>query len=132
VRRALLVLALALAATPAFAQKARAPEGMSEPQRADYGRLMRGYLDTFRLLGRSKLCGLDFDAAPFFREVEQRHGAKSEPARLAAISYAAGAENLVVSPQVDPAPPAPMPCDVVALMRGGMRLPPLPPSLIAR
>ena len=36
-----------------------------------------------------------------------------------------------VSPEIDPAPPAPMPCDVVALM-GDMRLPELPASLVRR
>jgi len=125
----LLVLAVA---TPVWAQQARPAEGLSESQRADYRKLMRGYLDTFRLLGRSRLCGLDFEAEPFFREVARRHGEKSEAMRFAGISYAAGAENLIVSPEVDPAPPAPMPCDVVALMRGGMRLPELPASLVAQ
>jgi hypothetical protein len=129
--RILLVLALA-AATPTWAQqKARPLEGMSDTQRADYRKLMRGYLDTFRILGRSKQCGLNFDAEPFFRELARRHGEKSEPIRIAGISFAAGAENLIVSPDVDPAPPAPMPCDVVALMRD-MRLPELPPSLVQR
>jgi hypothetical protein len=129
--RILLLLALA-AATPTWAQqKARPLEGMSDAQRADYRRLMRGYLDTFRILGRSKVCGLDFDVGPFFRELAHRHGEKSEPVRFAGISYAAGAENLMVSRDVDPAPPAPMPCDVVALMRD-MRLPELPASLVQR
>jgi len=104
---------------------------MSDAQRADYRKLMRGYLDTFRILGRSKVCGLNFDAEPFFRELARRHGEKSEPVRIAGISFAAGAENLIVSPDVDPAPPAPMPCDVVALMRD-MRLPELPVSLVQR
>jgi hypothetical protein len=125
----LLVLAVA---TQVWAQRARPVDGMSESQRTDYRKLLRGYLDTFRLLGRSRLCGLDFEAEPFFREVALRHGEKSEPMRFAGISYAAGAENLIVSPEVDPAPPAPMPCDVVALMRGGMRLPELPASLVAQ
>ncbi|HZT62068.1 MAG TPA: hypothetical protein VFA36_02955 [Burkholderiales bacterium] len=129
--RILLLLALA-AATPTWAQqKARPLEGMSDAQRADYRRLMRGYLDAFRILGRSKICGLNFDAEPFFRELARRHGDKSEPVRIAGISYAAGAENLMVSRDVDPAPPAPMPCDVVALMRD-MRLPELPASLVQR
>jgi hypothetical protein len=127
--RILLLLAL-VAATPTWAQqKARPLERMSDAQRADYRKLMRGYLDTFRILGRSKVCGLNFDAGPFFRELERRHGEKSEPVRIAGISFAAGAENLIVSPDVDPAPPAPMPCDVVALMRD-MRLPELPASLV--
>jgi len=129
--RILLLLALA-AATPAWAQqKARPLEGMSDAQRADYRKLMRGYLDTFRILGRSKVCGLNFDPEPFFRELARRHGEKSDPVRVAGISFAAGAENLIVSPDVDPAPPAPMPCDVVALMRE-MRLPELPVSLVQR
>src|SRR4026207_1358845 len=29
-------------------------------------------LDSFRILGKSKLCGLDFNAEPFFREVAYR------------------------------------------------------------
>jgi len=128
--RILLLLALA-AATPAWAQqKARPVEGMSQAQRADYLKLRRAYLDTFRILGKSKLCGLNFDAEPFFNEVAHRHGDKSEEVRIARLSYTAVAENLIVSPEVDPAPPAPMPCDVVALMRD-MRLPDLPQSLRA-
>jgi hypothetical protein len=127
--RILLLLALA-AATPAWAQQKPLPlVGMSDAQRADYRKLMRGYLDAFRILGRSKICGLNFDAEPFFRELARRHGENSEPVRIAGISFAAGAENLIVSPEVDPAPPAPMPCDVVALMRD-MRLPELPASLV--
>ena len=125
------LLALAVA-SPVCAQKARPVEGLSEAQRADYRKLMRGYLDTFRILGKSKLCGLDFDAGPFFQEIARRHGEASEPARFARLSYTAAAENLMVAPEVDPAPPAPMPCDVVALMRGGMRLPELPASLVAQ
>ncbi len=129
--RIVLLLALA-AASPAWGQqKARAVEAMSEAQRADHRKLMRGYLDTFRILGKAKLCGLGFDAEPFFREVARRHGEKSEEARVARLSYTAVAENLMVTPDVDPAPPAPMPCDVVALMRD-MRLPELPASLVRR
>jgi hypothetical protein len=129
--RILLLLAYAVA-TPAWAQqKALRVDGMSEAQRADHRKLMRGYLDTFRILGRAKLCGLRFEADPFFRELALRHGEKSEELRVAAISYKASAENLTLSPQVDPAPPAPMPCDVVALM-GDMRLPELPASLVQR
>ena len=129
--RILLLLALA-SATPTWAQQKALPlEGMSDAQRADYRKLMRGYLDTFRILGRSRQCGLNFDAGPFFRELARRHGENSEPVRIAGISFAAGADNLIVSPDVDPAPPAPMPCDVVALMRG-MRLPELPASLVQR
>jgi hypothetical protein len=129
--RIILLLAFA-AATPAWAQQKALPvDGMSEAQRADYRKLMRGYLDTFRILGRAKRCGLGFDADPFFRELALRHGARSEVLRVAAISYKASAENLTLSPEVDPAPPAPMPCDVVALM-GDMRLPELPASLVQR
>lgn len=123
----LLVLALA---SPAWAQKARPVEGLSEAQRADYRKLLRAYLETFRVLGRSKVCGLNFEAGPFFREVALRHGEDSEPARIARLAYTASAENLLLSPEVDPAPPAPMPCDVVQYMRG-MRLPELPASLVA-
>jgi len=120
------------AATSAWAQQTALPvDGMSVAQRADHRKLMRGYLDTFRILGRAKLCGLEFDADPFFRELALRHGGNSEELRVAAISYKASAENLTVRPQVDPAPPAPMPCDVVALM-ADMRLPELPASLVQR
>ena len=129
--RILLLLAFA-AALPAWGQQmARSIEGMSDVQRGDYRKLMRGYLDTFRILGRAKLCGLGFDAEPFFSEVARRHGEKSEPVRFAGLSFAAAAENLVIAPEVDPAPPAPMPCDVVAYMRD-MRLPDLPASLVQR
>ena len=129
-------LTLALAASlPAAAQTAgqvaRPVENLSEAQRADYRKLMRAYLDTFRVLGRSKLCGLDFDSGPFFREVARRHGEKSEPVRVAALAFAAGAENLVLDREIDPTPPAPMPCDVVQYMRG-MQLPELPASLVQR
>ena len=41
-------LCLLLAAAPAWAQKARPVEGMSEQQRADYRKLMRGYVETSR------------------------------------------------------------------------------------
>jgi hypothetical protein len=92
---------------------------------------MRGYLDTFRVLGRSRICGLNFDSEPFFREVARRHGEKSEEARIAGLAYTAGADNLMLGQEIDPAPPAPMPCDVMVYMRG-MRLPDLPPSLVRR
>src|SRR5262245_9501258 len=101
---------------------------MSEVQQVDYRKLMRAYVDTFRVLGRSRVCGFNFDAEPFFREVARRHGEKSEPARIAGLAYTAGAENLMLGRDVDPAPPAPMPCDVMQYMRG-MRLPELPESL---
>jgi len=124
----LLALAVSL---PAFGQVALPVEGLSEAQRADYRKLMRAYLDTFRVLGRSQLCGLNFESEPFFREVARRHGEKSEPVRIAGLAFAAGAENLVLGRDVDPAPPAPMPCDVVQYMRD-MRLPELPASLVQR
>jgi hypothetical protein len=129
-------LTLALAASlPAAAQTAgqvaRPVENLSEAQRADYRKLMRAYLDTFRVLGRSKLCGLNFESEPFFREVARRHGEKSEPVRVAGLAFAAGAENLVLGREIDPTPPAPMPCDVVQYMRD-MRLPGLPASLVQR
>src|ERR1043165_8579419 len=89
------------AATSAWAQQTAVPvDGMSVAQRADHRKLMRGYLDTFRILGRAKLCGLEFDADPFFRELALRHGENSEELRVAAISYKASAENLTVSPQI--------------------------------
>ena len=113
--RALLLIALA-ATVPAGAQD----------RSADEQKLMRGYVHTFRLLGKSQLCGLGFETEPFFREVAARHGADSEPARVARLAFTAGAENVVLPFAIDPAPPAPMPCDVVALMRGGMTLPELP------
>jgi len=47
------------------------------------------------------------------------------------LAFAAGAENLVLGRDIDPAPPAPMPCDVVQYMRD-MRLPGLPASLVQR
>ena len=125
------LLLLALAAAPAWAQKARPVEGMSDAQLADYKKLRRAYLDTFRILGKSKLCGFAFDAEPFFRELARRHGDRSEEVRVARISYTAVAENLMVTPDVDPAPPAPMPCDVMVYMKG-MRLPELPASLLLR
>jgi hypothetical protein len=128
--RMLLVVAVALAAavSPAWGQKARAVEGMSQTQRADYGKLMRAYVSAFRTLGRAKFCRLDFDAGPYLREVAVRHGEKSEAVRLARLSFAAGAEE---GPEIDQAPPAPVPCDVVALMRD-LRLAELPASLVER
>lgn len=58
------------AATPAWPQlKALPVDGMSEAQRADHRKLMRGYLENFRILGRAKLCRPGFDADPFFREL---------------------------------------------------------------
>lgn len=117
-------------ATPGICQEKALPdENLSAAQRADYGKLVGQYRDFFRLLGKSKLCRLGFETEPFFREVAERHGVDSEPARIANMAFTAGAENVVLPHAIDPAPPAPMPCDVVALMRGGMRLPDLPASL---
>jgi hypothetical protein len=127
----LLLLAFAAASSASGQQNARSSEAMSDAQRADYRKLMRGYLDTFRILGRSKICGLNFDPEPLFRELARRHGEKSEEVRIAGLAYTAGAENLMLSHEIDPTPPAPMPCDVMVYMRG-MRLPDLPPSLVQR
>ena len=102
---------------------------MSEQQRADYVQLMRGYVDAFRMLGRAKLCRLDLDPAPHLREVARRHGEKSEAVAVAALGYAAGAENQPLSQELAPKPPAPMPCDVVVYMRD-IRLPEMPASLL--
>jgi len=127
--RILLLLALA-AATPAWGQqKAHPVEGMTQAQRADYRKLMRGYVDTFRVLGRFKVCRLEFDVEPFFREVAARHGEGSEAMKVARLGYAATTENLVLSQDVDPTPPAPIPCDVMVHMRG-MQLPAVPASLL--
>ena len=103
---------------------------MSEQQRADYKRLMRGYVDTFRILGRARACRLDFDAAPLLREVARRHGEKSEALAVASLGFAAGAENRALSRELEPVLPAPMPCDVVFYMRE-MPLPELPASLVS-
>ena len=111
------LLLLALAAVPQ----------LSEAQGADYRKLMDGYRDAFRVLGRSKICGLNFDAEPYYREVARRHGEDSEAMRIARLSFTAAAENLLLSREIDPKPPAPMPCDVVQYMRD-LRLPALPAS----
>lgn len=127
----LLVFLLAVAA-PVWAQeRARPVEEMSDAQRADYRKLLGSYINTFRILGRSKICRLDFDAEPMFREVARRHGETSEPAAIVRLAYTAGAENLLLDWKLDPAPPAPMPCDVMVYMKG-MRLPELPESLVLR
>jgi hypothetical protein len=127
----LLILLIAVAA-PVWAQERSRPvEELTDSQRADYRKLLKSYVDSFRILGRSKICRLDFDAEPMFREVARRHGEKSEPAAIARLAYAAGAENLMLDRELDPAPPAPMPCDVMVYMRG-MRLPELPASLVLR
>jgi len=119
---------LCLLALPAFAQKALPVEGMSEQQRADYRKLMLGYVDTFRILGRAKACRLEYDAAPLLREVALRHGEKSEAVAVAGLGFAAGAENRAIGAELEPVLPAPMPCDVVFYMKD-MRLPELPASL---
>src|SRR5258708_4638892 len=95
-------LCLLLATTPAWAQKARPVEGMSEQQRADYRKLMRGYVDAFRILGRAKACRLDFDAAPLRREVARRHGEKSEADAVPHLGFAPGARNQTVPPYPQP------------------------------
>jgi len=102
---------------------------MSAQQRADYGKLMRSYVDTFRILGRAKACRLDFDAAPYLREVARRHGDKSEAIAVADLGFAAGAQNRALSRELEPVLLAPMPCDVVFYMTE-MRLPELPASLL--
>jgi hypothetical protein len=131
-RRQIAGLLCVLLATPAWGQKALPAEGMSEAQRADYRKLMRGYVDTFRILGRARACGLNYDAAaPLMQEVARRHGEKSEPVEVAALGFAAGAENRRLSAELEPVLPAPMPCDVVFYMKD-MRLPELPASLALR
>jgi hypothetical protein len=112
---------------PAWGQSVLSLERLPEAQRADYVKLMRGYVETFRILGRAKLCRLDFDPEPYWREVKRRHGETSEAVAVAALGYAAGAENEPLSRELAP-PSAPMPCDVVQYMRE-MRLPELPASL---
>ena len=124
-------LCLLLAAAPAWGQQARPVEGLSDQQRADYARLMRGYVDTFRILGRAKACGLNYTAEPLLREVAQRHGQSSEAVKVADLGFAAGAENRRLSLELEPVLPAPMPCDVVFYMKE-MRLPELPASLVLR
>src|SRR4051812_31877255 len=113
--RALLVILFAMPA-PAFAQD-------------DYQKLMRGYVHTFRLLGKSQLCGLNFETEPFFREVAARHGADSEPVRVARLAFTAGAENVMLPQSIGPAPPAPMPRGGAAALPGGGGLPVRPKTL---
>ena len=127
--RGLFLGCLLAAAAPAWAQKALPVEGMSEQQRADYARLMRGYVDTFRILGRAKTCRLNYDPQPLLREVALRHGEGSEAVGIADLGFAAGAENRRLSAELEPVLPAPMPCDVVFYMKD-MRLPELPASLL--
>jgi hypothetical protein len=114
--RAAAALAALFFAAPLFAQD------------ADSRKLMRGYLDTFRILGRAKMCRVELDAEPYFREVARRHGEASDAMSVARLGYAAGAEDRLLGPEIDPAPPAPMPCDVIPYMKG-ISLPELPPSL---
>ena len=129
--KTLLVILLAVAA-PAWAQERALPsDGLSVEQRADYRKLLGSYITTFRIMGRSTICRLDFDAEPMFREVALRHGETSEPVKVARLAYAAGAENLLLDRELDPTPPAPMPCDVMVYMKG-MGLPALPASLVLR
>jgi len=109
-------------------QRAQLVEGMTAPQRAEYAKLVRGYVDTFRILGRARACGLNYDPAPLRREVAQRHGEGSEAVKAADLGFAAGAENKRLSAELEPVLPAPMPCDVVFYMKE-MRLPELPASL---
>ncbi len=123
-----------LLALPAWGQqKARPVDGMSGEQRADYQRLTRSYVDTFRILGRAKACGQSIDRfEPFVLEIARRHGEKSDLVAIAALGFAAGAENRALGPELEgPAPPAPMPCDVVVYMKD-LRLPDLPASLVLR
>ena len=103
-------------------------EGTSPQQRADYRKLMFGYRDTFRVLGRAKVCGFSANPQPFFAEVANRHGRGSEPDLIAQMSYASGAQNVMLDRDLDPTPPPPIPCDVLQYMRD-IRLPDVPPSL---
>jgi hypothetical protein len=126
----LLLASIVPASAPASAQdRARPVDGMSAEQRADYQKLLRGYIDTFRILGWSTRCPMKFDAAPHFRELAYRHGEKSEPMEIARLAYSSGAEHVLLDRTLDPKPPAPMPCDVMVHMRG-MGLPALPASLV--
>ena len=129
--KALLILLIAVA-VPAWAQERSRPvEELSDAQRADYRKLLRSYIDTFRIVGRSRICRLDFDAEPMYRELAHRHGEQSEPMHVARLAYASGAENLPLDEKLYPTPTAPMPCDVMVYMKG-MRLPELPASLLLR
>jgi hypothetical protein len=129
--RGLLLGCLLAAAAPAWAQKALPLEGLSEAQRAEYRKLMRGYVDAFRILGRARVCGHNYDPAPHRREVARRHGEGSEALAVADLGFAAGAENRRLSAELEPVLPAPMPCDVVFYMKD-MQLPELPASLVLR
>lgn len=129
--RIFLFLLLAASALAWAQDQARPVEGMSAEQRAEYRKLLRGYIDTFRIVGRSRICKLDFDAEPMFRELAHRHGEQSEPITVARLAFASGAENLLLDEKLYPAPPSPMPCDVMVHMKG-MGLPELPASLVLR
>src|SRR4051812_50003301 len=113
--RALLVILFAMPA-PAFAQD-------------DYQKLMRGYVHTFRLLGKSQLCGLNFETEPFFREVAARHGADSEPVRVARLAFTAGGGDTFGPPSFAPAPPAATARGGGAPIRGGGSLASVPQPL---
>lgn len=130
-RGLVLVLVLAMA-LPAHAQDgAVLPERMSEGQRAEYRQLLRGYIDAFRIFGRSRICRLDFEADAHFREVARRHGEGSEALRVVRLAFDSGEQNLLMDESIYPKPPAPMPCDVMVYMRG-LGIPPLPASLVQR
>lgn len=128
---AFLLVALA-AAAPAWSQgaKARPLEGLSAEQRADYDRLMRGYVDAFRILGRAKACGKPIDRVePFLKEIARRHGEGSDLLAIAGRSFTAAAENHSPGPELERlSPAAPMPCDVIVYMKD-LRLPEIPASL---
>jgi hypothetical protein len=126
----ILLLPLLISASVAVLAQDRAipVDTLSVEQRADYQQLLRRYLDTFRILGWSTRCPMKFDAEPHFREMAHRHGEDSEAAALARLAFRAGAEHVLLDRALDPAPPPPMPCDVMVHMQG-MRLPELPRSL---
>lgn len=121
-----------LTVLPSLAQDhALAPERMSDSQQAEYRQLLRGYIDAFRIFGRSRICRLDFEADAHFREVARRHGPGSEADRIARLAFDSGAQNLLMDESIYPKPAAPMPCDVMVYMRG-LGIPPLPASLVQR
>jgi hypothetical protein len=125
-----LALLLLFASAPAFAQdRALPPDSLSAVQRTEYQKLLRGYIDAFRILGWSTRCPMKFDADPHFRELAYRHGEKSEPMTIARLAYTSGTDHVLLDRTLDPKPPAPMPCDVMVHMKG-MGLPPLPASLV--
>src|SRR5262245_34716223 len=93
----ILVALCCLLALPAFAQKS-----------AEYEKLMRAYVDAFRVLGRAKACRVELDPAPYFSEVARRHGGTSEPVAVAQLAFAAGAEDRRLPAELEPVLPAPM------------------------